>query len=238
MARTARKVGVAWLLALGMGAGGAERADAQAALLGPGAGFFAAGVSNIATGELDDRLAARGYPTFGSTAVGVSLGVYRVLSGGVMLGAEWHGLIIGDEPHDGGHVGVGGGYGTLGVGYAFQPSRRLRVYPRLGLGGGGMGLWFDTDDDVGFDDVLEDPQPVAGRDPVLGRAGPVVDLGGGAELLPQGGDSGLLIGVRFGYLATPGASTWLLYDDEATGGPDASIAGPYVRFMVGVAWTR
>ena len=40
----------------------------QAALIGPGAAFISGGVSQMATGDLDDRLAAQGYPTFGRKA--------------------------------------------------------------------------------------------------------------------------------------------------------------------------
>ena len=238
MAGIAQRLAVAGLLALGVGIGGPARAEAQAGLLGPGAGYVAAGVSHVATGDLDDRLAARGYPTFGPAAGALSLGAYRILDGGLMLGGEWHGLIMGEQPHEGREVGLGGGYATVGVGYAFELSPRVRVYPRLGLGAGGMGLWIEEEAEVAFDDVLADPQPVPGRQPVLSRAGAVVDLGGGAELLPGGWASGLLLGVRFGYLATPFNTSWLLYDDEASGGPASSIAGPYLRFVVGAAWSR
>ena len=242
MASIAGRVTGAGLLALALGAGGAEAVGAQGSgLRGPDAGFLAAGVSGIATGELDDRLAARGYPTFGSTATAVGIGGYWSLPGGLMLGGEWNGLIIGDEPHGGRTVGLGGGYATLGVGWAVDLSPRVRVYPRLGLGAGGLALWFESEaDTVGFDEVLADPRPLPGRQPVLSHDGVVVDLGAGAELLPGGRGRGPLIGLRLGYLLAffGSASDWQLYEYTASGGPPATIAGPYVRAVVGVGRRR
>jgi hypothetical protein len=200
------------------------------------------GISGIATEELDDRLAAGGYPTFGSTAGAVTLGAYRVLRSGVMLGGEFNGLVIGDAEHGGRTVGLGGGYATLGVGYAVELSPRARVYPRLGLGAGGLALWFEDEaDTVSFDDVLADPRPLPDRrQPVLSHDGVVLDLGAGAELLPGGRGRGPLIGLRLGYLlAAFGSGTdWQLYEYTASDGPPATIAGPYVRVVVGGAWRR
>ncbi|HYR08581.1 MAG TPA: hypothetical protein VEQ60_12455, partial [Longimicrobium sp.] len=103
------RITTAGLLALAFGVGGVESAEAQADFLGPGAGFVTAGAAGIATGELDDWLAARGYAAFGGGAVTAGLGAYRVLSSGVMLGGEFNGLIIGEEAHEGREVGLGGG---------------------------------------------------------------------------------------------------------------------------------
>lgn len=241
MARMGRRAVPTALCALALGFGDAGTADAQQALLGPGAAYLTAGVSGIATGELEDRLAARGYPTFGRAATALGIGAYRTLRSGVMLGGEAHGLIMGEERHEDRTVGLGGGYATLGVGYMVPLSPRARIYPRLGLGAGGLGLWIESAPDmVDFDEVLADPQPERGRQPVLSRDGLVVDLGAGAELLPSGRGRGALIGLRLGYLLTRfgAGANWQLYDRTASGGPAATIAGPYVRVVVGGAWPR
>jgi len=217
----------------------AESVNAQG-IFGPGASFFGAGVSGIGTGNLDDRLAARGYPSFGRTATGVNIGTYHILPSGLTVGGEWHGLIIGDAVHQGRDVGIGGGYGTIGLGYMLELSRRTRVYPRLGLGGGGMGLWFESDSVVNFDDVLADPKPVpdSDREPVLSRVSVVMDLGMGAEFLPAGFGRGLMVGLRFGYLVTPSSTNWQLYDHDVIGGPSVRLGGPYIRAVIGVGSRR
>ncbi len=209
-------------------------------IFGPGAGYVGAGVSGVGTRALDDRLNARGYPTFGQSAVGVNIGAYHILAGGLTVGGEWHGLIIGDAVHQGREVGIGGGYGTLGLGYMFNLSPRLRVYPRIGLGGGGLGLWFESDSAMAFDDVLADPRPrpEPPREPVLSRGTVVMDLGLGAELLPGGWGRGFMVGVRLGYLAAPSSADWQLDGYEVTGAPKASLAGPYVRAIIGIGRSR
>jgi hypothetical protein len=115
-----------------------------------------------------------------------------------------------------------------------------RVYPRIGLGGGGMGLWIENDSVVGFDEVLANPQEsgAARREPVLSRVSAVLDIGIGAELLPRGRGRGPLIGVRLGYLAAPVNTDWQLYDHSVVGGPAASIGGPYIRGVIGAGWRR
>lgn len=235
----AHRIIAAGLLTLFFGIA-AESAKAQSALLGPGAAFVGGGISAIGTGDLDDHLAARGYPTFGRTAGAFSLGAYRILSSGVMLGAEWHGLVIGEEAHEGRVVGLGGGYANLGVGYSMELSPRARIYPRLGIGVGGLGLWIENEaESVGFDEVLADPSPVPNhRNSVLSRDGLVVDVGAGVEFLPSGHGGGALFCLRFGYLAAPFSSSWDLYERKAIGGPDATISGPYLRAVVGGAWRR
>lgn len=237
MSGIARRVARAAVLVLAFSAAGAASAEAQADFLGPGAGFVSAGASGIATGELDDWLAERGYPTFGGTAVALGLGAYRVLSSGVMLGGEFNGLIIGEETHEGREVGLGGGSLTLGAGYMVNLSPRARVYPRVGLGVGGMGLWVDRADTLDFEEVLEGETPVDDRETVLSRDGVVLDVGAGAEFLPRG-RRGPVIGLRAGYLAASFDSDWDAYEHTVTGGPDASISGPYVRMTVGWAWRR
>ena len=215
-------------------------ASAQQALLGPGAAFVSIGVAQVATRQLDDRLAANGYPTFGQTATTVGIGAYRVVKTNLLLGGEFNGLVIGDETHLGRIVGEGGGYATLGVGYVTQVSPRLRIYPRLGLGAGGIALWIKRADTTTFDNVLANPTPPSEPLRVLSRDGGVVDFGAGLEFFPRGRASGALIGVRLGYLlASFGSeSSWQLTDGAALGGPSASITGPYVRVLLGGAWTR
>jgi hypothetical protein len=166
----------------------------------------------------------------------------------LMLGGEWAGLGLDGEAHEGRDVGLGGGYGTVGVGYALELSSRARVYPRLGVGGGGMGLWIDTeteDEELDWDEALADPdaaQVEPEREWVLSHGGIVVDLGAGLELLPGERGRGPMIGLRLGYLATPFTTGWKLDGTgngiPASGGPDATIAGPYVRVVVGVGRRR
>lgn len=228
------------LLAVALSVGATAPAMAQEwGFLDAGAAFLGVGISRIGTADLDEHLAERGHPTFGRTGRAFNVGAHMILPGGVTLGAEWHGFDVAAEEHEGHDVGLGGGYGTIGFGYVVELSPRVRIYPRLGLGGGGMGLWMESDSAVGFDEVLEDPQPsVPVRQPVLSTGSAVVDFGVGAELLPGGWGRGLMVGVRLGYVAAPFTSDWQLFDHAANGGPAASLGGPYIRAVFGVARRR
>jgi hypothetical protein len=221
------------------GTDGRKCADAQAALLGPGAAFIGAGVSHTRTTELDERLAAHGYPTFGRNPFTINLGAYRILSSRVLLGFEGNGLVFGEKSDEGGDVGTGGGYATLGVGYMLQLSPRIRAYPRLGIGAGGMGMWIENDaDSIPFDDVLANPRRGSNKETILSRDGFVADVGAGVEFL-RARRSGAMLGLRVGYLIAPFSSAWDLVDTgKASSGPDATIAGPYIKVLIGGAWTR
>ena len=234
----ARMIGGSAILTFAATLASAAPAAAQADLLGPGAAYISAGISLMSTGALDDRLDERGYPTFGRSATAFGIGGYRVLSSSVMLGLEANPFFIGEESRAEGDVSLGGGFATLGVGYAIPITRRVRVYPRIGIGAGGLTMEFETaTDSVDFDDMLDAPTPAPIEpDAALSRDGIVFDVGGGAELL-TGGNGGVLIGLRAGYLFAPWDDEWdLVYQGHAIGGPDASIAGPYVRLAVGWAW--
>lgn len=236
-ARTARRLVAAWFLILSVGIG-AEPSGAQARASPRGyTGFFAAGVSRIATGELDDRLSASGYPVFGSRPLALNVGAYHLWRSGWMLGAEWHYLDVGDAEHQGRVVGLGAGYATVGLGYAMELSPRARFYPRLGLGVGGMGLWSEEEGDVGsggddFAGWLANPN----TDPdyaTLSQGSMVVDFGAGAEIALSRRGAGPLVGVRLGYLVTPFDQGWTRDGRSVSGAPEATVAGPYVRVIIG-----
>jgi hypothetical protein len=219
-------------------------AEAQHHLLfGPGAEFVTIGVSRLNTSQLNDRLAAQQYPTFGPTALSVSLGGYRVLRGAWTLGAEWNGLIHPNAEHQGLTVGLGGGYGTVGVGRVVHPSPGSRVHARLGVGGGGMGLWVQEDaPPVGFDDVLANPDRFRLQDTrrhtVMSHTSVLADISVGVELLARQQGRGPMIGVRAGYVAAPASSEWNVGHIPVRNGPRASIAGPYLRVTLGTARLR
>lgn len=234
-AGASQRVAAVALFALALGLGRADAPRAQGAGLLPDAVYAGVGVSHIATDALDQALAAEGYPTYGRTAVAVTLGGTWHLAGGVALGGEWHGLILGADAQEGREVGLGGGYATIGVGYAVELSPRVRVTPRLGLGVGGLGWWVESEgEEVGFDEVLADPRPPPKSSTVLNRGSVMVDLGAGVDLSPGGEGLSPLLGLRLGYLAAPLTTGWTLNDRPVVGGPEATGSGPYVRVVVGL----
>ncbi|CAM3514340.1 hypothetical protein [Salinibacter ruber] len=197
-----------------------------------GAGFFAVGTQFTDLAPLNDRLGGAGYPTFASEMVSLGGGGYGVVANRLMLGGEGHGLLTADGSFQGRNVSVGGGYGLFNLGYLFRPASGLRVYPLLGLGGGGLQLDIEnagTADD--FDDVLDNPN----RSASVGQASFLVSLGGGLEYqfgTPGEGRTARL-GLRAGYMVSALRSDWQLGDSALAGGPDASMQGPFLRLTIG-----
>jgi hypothetical protein len=46
-------------------------------------------------------------------------------------------------------------------------------------------------------------------------------------------ETGLVFGIRFGYVFMPAQSAWRLNSTRVAAGPDVGLGGPYVRFVVG-----
>lgn len=204
---------------------GAERPSPRA-----GAWFLGIGGSGVEIGDVNRRLDALGYPTFGRTMLTLGGGGYGVTAGGILLGGEGYGLLSGEEAHQGRSVSLRGGYGLFNLGYRVRLAPRLGAYPLLGIGAGAIGLRVGsrpTDD--AFEGVLGAPD----RQARLTRRSLLLSLGAGAEYRPTTLGRGFLIGVRAGYLFAPSSGSWRLDDHPIAAGPDASLAGPYIRLMIG-----
>lgn len=211
---------------------GDDASGAEASMEEKGAGFFAVGTQFTDLGPLNNRLADAGYPTFASEMVSLGGGGYGVVADRLMLGGAGHGLITADGTFEGRTVSVGGGYGLFTLGYLFRPTPKLRVYPQAGLGGGGLQLEIGSTGDADeFDDILENPN----RSATVGQAGLLVSLGGGLEYRfgEPGGDGGVLLGLRAGYVISALNSDWQLDEGSLGSGPDATMQGPFIRLTIG-----
>lgn len=78
----------------------------------------------------------------------------------------------------------------------------------------------------------------ASADTVQATVADVVDLGAGAEFLPSRNGRGTLIGVRFGYVFAPSPTSWQMNHCAVSDGPAATIAGPYIRMVIGAGGWR
>jgi hypothetical protein len=196
-----------------------------------GGGFFALGVNATNLSPLNDRLRQAGYPTFPSELVAIGGGGYGVVADRLMIGGEGYGLIAPSRGYQGRDVSVGGGYGLFTLGYRFRPADGVRVYPLVGVGGGGLSLDIGSTGGEQFGDVLENPN----RSATLEKGSVLVSLGAGAAYRFQTGTEhgGVQVGLRAGYLLAPYDTDWVLDENQLSGGPDATFSGPFVRLLVG-----
>ncbi|MFB6273995.1 MAG: hypothetical protein ABEL51_13985 [Salinibacter sp.] len=212
-----------------------ENSCQETAASNGGAGFFSIGVQFADLAALNNRLSSKGYPTFSSEMVSIGGGGYTVLNR-FLIGGQGHGLITGEQGYNGRDVSVGGGYGLFTLGYLFRPTSNLHVYPQVGLGGGGVRLEIGSRGDAeNFDDVLNDPN----RSASVGRASLLVSLGGGLEYQFGGPEEhgGLRLGLRAGYLVSALNSDWQINTTTLSGGPDATLQGPFIRLTIGGSGT-
>lgn len=201
-----------------------------------GAGFFAIGIHSIDIASLNTRLENAGYPTFASETLSIGGGGYGVVNR-ILLGGEGHTLLTGDKGVNGRNVSVGAGYGLFTLGYLFRPSSSLHVYPQLGLGGGGLQVEIGSQGNASaFDDVLDDPN----RSTTVGRASLLVRLGAGLEYEFSGSDEtgGFRLGLRAGYMLAPVNSDWTLDETTLSGGPAATLQGPFLHLTIGAGGSK
>lgn len=192
--------------------------------------YFAVGVSATDLGPLNDRLSANGYPTFSTELLSIGGGRYRVVADRLILGAELTGLLTPNQGFQGRDVFVGGGYGLFSLGYLIRPTPQIRAYPLTGLGAGGLLLNIGDDGASNFDNVLADPN----RSATLSKGSVLVSLGAGLEYQfghPSGG--GVRLGLQGGYLLSVLGSDWQLDQDRLSGGPGATVEGPFLRLTIG-----
>jgi hypothetical protein len=217
----------------------ADQANAQRVRHGArdGAAFLSVGWQQLDLGELNPRLAAAGYPTFDESRLSVGGGAY-IYRDRVVLGAEGHAVVgPGETTADGIHrTRLTGGVGTVHLGYSIVHTPRVRIHPMIGLGGAGATLDIVDRTAPSFDDVLARPgrnaRLVSGALMLDASLGSTVRLTDSAR--PRGGRGGIVLGVRAGYGFAPFAGEWRMENgNHVAGGPEVTLAGPYIRAMVG-----
>lgn len=196
-----------------------------------GGGYFAIGTHLTNLGSLNERLSEAGYPTFASEMISIGGGGYGVAGGRLLLGGEGYGLLSANKGYQGRNVSVGGGYGLFTLGYLLRPEQHLRVYPQVGIGGGGLMLEIGNTGAEDFDDVLNNPN----RSATLEKGSLLLSLGVGVEyqFSEPGDESGFQIGLRAGYLLAPYDTSWEIGESSLSSGPDATIGGPFLRLTIG-----
>jgi hypothetical protein len=191
--------------------------------------YVTVGVNVTNLGPLNDRFSAAGYPTFSTEMLSVGIGGYRAV-GPILLGAELQGLFTPPQGAMGREGFVGGGTGLLTLGYLIEPSASFRLYPQVGVGGGGLLLQIGSAGADQFDDVLADP----GRSAMLTKGSVLVRLGAGVEYrFGAPNQRGLRLGLQGGYLVSALDSGWRLDPDALSGGPGATLQGPFLRVTIG-----
>lgn len=211
---------------------------AQQVRLTTGRGYLQVGLHTLDLEDLNLSLRAEGIPEFEERFYTLGGGGH-VERGRALIGGEGHGLLEHSETSGGFKRRLSGGYGFFDLGYLFVRNPRLRAYALGGLGGGGIGLKAEERTVVSFEEVLEDPRLGS----TLSTGGLLFQLAGGADYVfrlrdDPGAARGLAVGVRAGYVFSPGEGEWRVNGTEAAGGPEVGVEGLFVRLSVGAMRSR
>jgi hypothetical protein len=199
---------------------------------GGGSGYFMVGINSIDLDSLNSRLKAKGYSELSDTFTFVGGGGHGIV-GKVIVGGGG-GRLMGDEVSSKGYrMSLDGGYGLFNVGYIVHSKENLKIYPLIGIGGGGISLEIvEEGTSPPFDDILDDPK----RGAELTASGFLFQIGVGADYFIEiGGDErgrgGLGIGLFGGYILSPGWN-WKMDGTDLSDSPDMSITGPYIHLTI------
>jgi hypothetical protein len=197
-------------------------------------GFVGVGVHNNDVEDLNERLAAHGYPTFSENFLSFS-GGYNWWTRSLVWSIDGHGLFQPAETNAGYETSLTSAYGLISLGLPIKPAQNVFLYPMISVGGGGAQLHIQNRSNVSFDDLLDDPGRTADVSNASFLFGPRI----GAHVLIRLGDKkeaprGITLGLRGGYLFSAFESEWLELDHESiNGGPKMNLGGPHIMFVIG-----
>jgi hypothetical protein len=145
--------------------------------------------------------------------------------------------IVGDKIKTGAYnYSLGGGVGTFDFGYLVVNREKVRVFPLLGVGGGGYGIHITENNSVSAAGIRADPS----REVNISQGGFVFDLSLNLNVIPvlnynekDRSYGGLMTGLKVGYLYGLPSSDWRFSGGDITGGPDFGLNMFYVKLIVG-----
>jgi hypothetical protein len=197
--------------------------------------YFGVGGNALDTDDLSDRVEARGYGALEPGGIGFATARYQ-FRGRFVGGIEGH-MTQRDEANNGAfEAKLSGRYATINVGYLALDRPTIKLYPLVGGGYGDLTLrLYEDAADPDFDGTLDNPR----RGSSLSSRGWLLNAGlGGDFIVPirrsEDHTRGLAFGLRAGYLFDLSSGDWEQFSDENVGGgPEASLAGPYLRLLIG-----
>jgi hypothetical protein len=172
-----------------------------------GSGYFSFGVSFLSLDKLNQVLGDNNRAQFQSSFLNIGGGGYGVLNK-IMIGGEGFGILSQKRDKENFRSVLSGGYGFFNLGYIIYDGEKLRFYPMVGIGGGGLNLKIFEMSEVDFKDAVEYK---------IGRR-----------------YGGWMLGLKVGYVFSPVVGDWKLGDEVVLrNGPEVGINGFYLMLNFG-----
>lgn len=131
---------------------------------------------------------------------------------------------------------ISGGLGTFDFGYLIYNKEKIKIYPMLGIGGGGFGLQISRNNNVSVKNLVNDPA----REINISIGGFIFDFSINMNLSPvlnynekDNSYGGFMTGLKAGYLYSLPSSDWTYTGGDITGGPDFGLNMVYVKLIIG-----
>jgi hypothetical protein len=133
-------------------------------------------------------------------------------------------------------IKLSGGLGTLDFGYLVLDKEKVKIFPLLGVGGGGYGVSIAKNQDISTDNIVTDP----GREINLSKGGFLMDASINLNFIPilqydekEKTYGGFMTGLRVGYVYGLPSSNWSFAGGDISNGPNFGINMFYVKLVIG-----
>jgi len=129
-----------------------------------------------------------------------------------------------------------GGMGFFNLGYAIHNEEQLKIFPMIGIGGGGMNMKITEGGDLNLHEVVNNPK----REINLTVGNFLLDFSTGLDFSPfweisedgnEGG--GLNVGLRAGYLLGFDSDKWSYSGGDVNDVPKFGMRSLYVKLLIG-----
>jgi len=210
------------------------RAQDRPVMRHAGGGGFTIGYGNMDVSPLNQFIPA-GVGSFDNHQLLLG-GMGHGFLGNFVIGGSGS-AIIGQKIKTGPYnYSLGGGVGTFDFGYLVVNKPKLRVFPLLGVGGGGYGLQITQNNSVSAADIRTSPS----REINISQGGFVLDFSLNLNVIPvlvyderDRSYGGFMTGLKVGYLYGFPSSNWRYSGGDVTGGPDFGLNMFYVKLIIG-----
>ncbi|GCC50357.1 hypothetical protein SanaruYs_05720 [Chryseotalea sanaruensis] len=153
-----------------------------------------------------------------------------------VLGGTGTGILSENITTDSLKIQLGGGYGTFDFGYLIINRDKLRLFPTLGIGGGGYSVSIAKNKNISANAIASDP----GREVNINNGGFIFDAAINLNIIPfleldekNNSYGGLMLGTKIGYVYGLPTTNWSFAGGDITNGPDFGIKMFYVKLFIG-----
>lgn len=156
--------------------------------------------------------------------------------GNFVIGGGGYGIVGDLVKTDTIKYSLGGGIGTFDFGYLLLNKEKVKIYPMIGIGGGGYGIQITKIKAASINEVVNN----SSREINISIGGFVFDFSLNLNLIPvinynekDKSYGGFMTGLKIGYLFNLPSSNWSFTGGDITGGPNFGLNMVYAKIIIG-----